>query len=172
MTAIRAVAFWVFSFALCAQTVPNDVSGWDKIKWGMTISAVRAAYSIDAQPTSADGWTLLTLAPVKIANVRMDVQVEAREGTDKITAVRLWSFFGLAGSAPQAGAQDFDALRTKLIQEYGQPAKEEMKRGENFHLIKTVLWTFPSSSILLTLEQSAALPNLGDIYVDYTATNK
>ena len=30
-----------------------------------------------------------------------------------------------------------------LIQKYGQPAGEEEKRGENTHLIKTVLWTFP-----------------------------
>ncbi len=47
-----------------------------------------------------------------------------------------------------------------------------MKRGENFRLIKTVLWTFPPPSILMTLEQSASLPNLGTIYLDYTATDK
>jgi hypothetical protein len=59
-----------------------------------------------------------------------------------------------------------------LIQKYGPPASEEAKRGENFRLLKTVLWTFPSTSILMTLEQSASLPNLGNIILDYTATDK
>lgn len=46
-----------------------------------------------------------------------------------------------------------------------------MKRGgENTHLFKTALWMFPSTSISLSLEQSTALPNLGTIYLEYTAT--
>jgi hypothetical protein len=106
----------------------------------------------------------------------MGVQVGAQSGSDKtpsvekITLVRLWSYFGLATSAPLAGPQDFDTLRTVLIEEYGHPTNEEVKRGENFRLIETVLWKFPSTAILMTLEQSSSLPNLGNIYLDYTAT--
>jgi hypothetical protein len=101
----------------------------------------------------------------------MGVQVGARAGAEKVTSVRLWSFFGVPNAAPFAGPQDFDTLRTTLIQKYGHPANEETRRGENGRIIKTVLWTFPSTSIILTLEQSTSLPNLGTIYLDYTAVS-
>ncbi len=71
-----------------------------------------------------------------------------------------------------AGAQDFDTLRTALIQKYGHPASEDVTRGDTSHLIKTVRWKFPSTSILLMLEQSGVLPNLGNITLDYTAADK
>jgi hypothetical protein len=156
-------------FALQGQPKPKDIEGWDKIKWGMTLAEARAAYPLDAEPQKNDTWTLLALDPVKIGDVELGVQVGARRGTEKITEVMLWSVFGLPNAAPSAGPRDFDTLRTALIQQYGRPASEEEKRGENSHLIKTVLWTFPSTSIFLKLEQSASLPNLGNIYLDYTA---
>jgi hypothetical protein len=159
------------AFALQGQTKPNDVEGWDKIKWGMTLAEARAAYQAGAEPQKSDTWTLLALNPVKIGDVELGVQVGARHGTEKITEVTLWSVFGLPTAAPSAGPRDFDTLRTALIQKYGSPASEEEKRGENSHLIKTVLWTFPSTSIFLKLEQSASLPNLGNIYLDYTAND-
>jgi hypothetical protein len=159
-------------FALFGQTKPKDVDGWDKIKWGMTMADVRAAYGIDTEPETKDGWTLLQLKPVKLGRVEMGVQVGARQDAGKVTSVKLWSYFGLSTSAPGASGQDFDALKMILIQEYGQPASEETKHGENFRLLKTVLWKFPSTSILMTLEQSSSLPNLGNISLDYTAANQ
>jgi hypothetical protein len=172
MIGVRVGVLVGLAVALCGQTKPKDVDGWDKIKWGMTIAEARSVYSIQKQPESNDDWTLLTLSPVKIGNVQMGVQVGARHGTEKITSVRLWSYFGLPSSPPAAGSQDFDALRTIFIQKYGDPAKEETERGENFRLIKTVRWTLPSTSILMTLEQSAAIPNVGTILLDYTAADK
>ena len=154
------------------QTKPKDVDGWDKIKWGMTLAEVRAGYSIDTEPEAKDGWMLLQLKPVKLGGVEMGVQVGARQGAGKVTSVKLWSYFGIPTAAPSAGAQDFDTLRTILIEKYGAPASEESKRGENFRLIKTILWTFPSTSIQMTLEQSSSLPNLGNIVLEYTATAK
>jgi hypothetical protein len=35
--------------------------------------------------------------------------------------------------------------------------------------VKTVRWKFPSTSIVMTLEQSAILPNVGTIYIEYAA---
>jgi hypothetical protein len=177
MTAVRLGALAALCVALCAQpksedVKPKDIDGWDKIKWGMTIAQVQSAYGIDARPETKDDWTLLQLNPVKMGGVEMGVQVGARQGTQKITSVKLWSYFGLPTSPPSAGSQDFETLRTMLIQKYGHPANEETKRGENFRLIKTVLWTFSSTSILMTLEQSSSLPNLGNIFVEYTATHE
>lgn len=166
--------FWAvaaLAVVLFGQSRPKDVDGWDKIQWGMTMAEARSAYDVDAKPATKDEWTLLELKPVHLSGVQMGVQVGAREGAGKISLVRLWSFFGLPSSPPLARPQDFDTLKATLIQKYGQPAKEEMKRGgENTHLFKTALWTFPSTSILLSLEQSTALPNLGTIYLEYTAT--
>jgi hypothetical protein len=170
MRAARFALLVLLALALYGQ--PKDVNGWDKIRWGMTIAEARSAYAVDTQPEINDDWTMLKLIPVKMGGLEVGVQVGARSGAKAITMVRLWSYFGLANSAPGASAQDFDALRAVLIQKYGDPAKEEMKRGENFRLIKTVLWTFPSTSILMTLEQSSSLPNLGNIIIDFAATVK
>ena len=170
INAVRFCAFSVVAIALHGQ--PKDVAGWDKIQWGMTLSQVRSAYGVDTRPESTDdGWLLLKLNPVKIGGVEMGVQAGARDGSQKITTVRLWSYFGLSTSAPTAGAQDFDTLRAVLIQKYGDPASEETQHGENYRLIRMVRWAFPSTSILMTLEQSTSIPNIGNIILDYTATN-
>jgi len=166
MTAIRLLALAGLALGLSAQ--PQDVHGWDKVRWGMSMEQVRAAYAIDARPETKDDWTLLELKPVKISGVELGVQVGARPGSGKVSSVRLWSYFGLSNSRPGAGAQDFDTLRTALIRQYGAPANEETRHGENFRIIKTVSWTFPSTSILMTLEASTSIPNLGNIDLLYT----
>lgn len=170
MRGARLGALAGLALALYAQ--PTDVLGWDKIQWGMTMAQTRAAYAVDTQLESQDGWTLLKLNPVKIGGVEMGVQAGAHDGSDKITMVRLWSYFGLATSAPSAGAQDFDTLRTVLIQKYGNPLSEETQHGENYRLIRIVRWKFPSTSIAMTLEQSTSIPNIGNIILDYTAAGK
>lgn len=170
MIAVRLCALIELAVAVCGQARPKDVDGWDKIKWGMTIAQARSTYAIEAQPETSDDWTLLNLHSVKVGNIEMGIQVGARHGSEKITFVRLWSFFGLPSSPPLAGPQDFDSLKAMLTREYGAPGSEETKRGENFRLLKNVLWTFPSTSIVLSLEQSASLPNLGNIFLEYTAT--
>ena len=170
--ALVAIAVVAFGQARPKDPKTPDIAGWDKIRWGMTIAEVRAAYGIDTEPETKDGWTLLQLKPVKMGGVEMGVQVGARQDAGKVTSVKLWSYFGIPTAAPSAGPQDFNTLRTILIEKYGAPASEESKRGENFRLIKTILWTFPSTSIQMTLEQSSSLPNLGNIFLEYTATAK
>jgi hypothetical protein len=148
---------------------PADIDGWDKVQWGMTVNQVRTAYAVDAQAQTQDGWMLLQLQPVMIAGVEMGVQVGAREAGGKVSSVRLWSYFGIPNSNPKASGQDFDTLRTFLMRKYGTPVKEDVTRGENGRFVKTVTWKFPSTTAVLTLEQSASLPNLGKIFLEYTA---
>ena len=172
MIVVRLCALIALAVALSGQIRPKDVDGWDKIKWGMTIAQARSAYAVESQPESKDNWTLLDLKPVKVGAIEMGVQVGARLGSQKISLVRLWSFFGLPSSPPLAGAQDFDTLKAMLTQKYGPPDNEETKRGENFRLLKTVLWKFPSASVQLALEQSSSLPNLGNIFLEYAEVDK
>jgi len=172
MIAMRFGALVALAVALYGQPKPKDVVGWDKIKWGMTIAQARSAYAVETPPESKDNWTLLDLKPVKVGGIEMGVQVGARLGSEKISVARMWSFFGLPSSAPLAGPRDFDTLKAMLIQEYGAPASEDTKRGENFRLLKSVLWTFPSTSIVLALEQSSSLPNLGNIFLEYAEVDK
>jgi hypothetical protein len=149
---------------------PQDVDGWDKIKWGMTVDQVRAVYGVDARPQTQDEWTLLQLQPVMIAGVEMGVQVGARQATGRVSSVRLWSYFGSPNSRPAASGGDFDTLRAWLIQKYERPSHEDATRGENGRFIKTVTWKYPSTTVVLTREQSASLPDLGKIFLEYTAT--
>lgn len=168
-TATRLALSITLAVSVYAQLKPKDIDGWDKITWGMTMADVRSLYHVDAQPETKDGWILLQLKPVKVAGVSMGVQVGARQAAPKVSSVRLWSFFGVPEAAPGAGADDFDTLRTELIRRYGNPASEQTTHGENFRLLKSVRWTFPSTSILLTLEQSSSIPDIGNIFLQYTS---
>lgn len=168
MIAMRLPALLTFAVCLLAQTRPKDVDGWDKIRWGQSIAAVRADYGVAKQPENKDGWSLLQLAPVKLGGVTMGVQVGAPQNSNKVAYVRLWSYFGLPDSTPGASAEDFDRLRSALLKQYGNPSNEEAHHEENFRLIKTTTWKFPSTTIQLKLEQSSSLPTLGDIELDYS----
>ena len=172
MIAVRISVVLILSVALFCQDKPKDVDGWDQIKWGMTIADARSRYGIEAKPENTADWMLLTLKPVRIAGVEMSVQAVAPRATEKISSVRLWSYFGLTTSTPGAGPKDFDTLRKQLTDDYGPPAKEETTRGLNFRLLKTVAWSFPSTRIELNLEQSGSLPSLGNITLEYTAAPK
>jgi hypothetical protein len=151
-TALRSTITVALAVALMGQDKPKDVDGWGKIKWGMTLAEARSAYPVDETERN-DYWTLLTLVPIKIGDIRMSVSVGAKHGTEKISKVSMWMYFGLPSSAQFAGPQDFDALKTLLITKYGAPANEETKR-DNGDRVRTILWTFPSTTIVLKLKQS------------------
>ena len=137
MIATRIIALAALAVALYGQATPKDVDGWDKVKWGMTIAEARSAYGIAAEPVSQDNWTLLDLNPVKVAGVQMGVQLGAKQGeAGKVSLVRLWSFFGLPSSPPLAGAQDFDTLKSALVQKYGHPATEEEQERRELPIVE------------------------------------
>ena len=131
------------------DTKPNDVDGWGKIKWGMTIAEARAAYNVESPLEATEYWNFLRLQSIKIDDIPMDVDAMAARGSDQITRVQLtWIFYGHPGGP--SGSQGFDKLKTLLIQKYGAPASDETKR-EFGDLTKEVLWVFPSTSVLLKL---------------------
>jgi len=138
-----------------SQAKTQDVTGWAKIKWGMTIEDVRSAYP----GATGDGTReRLFLEPVQIGDLSMNVSVSARTGTDRITKIELSNMDG--------GSRKFDGLKVLLIQKYGAPINEATKSDEANASVTTLLWTFPSASITLALRRGRG------IYLEYTATDK
>ena len=142
MTA-RLLLFVAVGLSAQAQSKPNDVAGWDKITWNMTVAQVRAAYHVEAQPETKDDWTLLQLNPVNMSGVQLGVQVGARLGVQNVSSIRLWSHFGIPNSPPGASAQDRqvqivgsgnnDHIRFHLVEHLGV-VSEELDAGRHLGL--------------------------------------
>jgi hypothetical protein len=158
----------VLAITLPGQTPPRDVDGWGKIKWGMTLADVSRVYEIDRHEDN-DFWTQLISQPVDIGDITMKVSFGAKHGSEQVSKVHLWMTFGRRDSAPTASAKDFDTLKTLLIQKYGSPA-DGGTETDGTDRIRTFLWTFPSTSILLTLTQGQNA--MGRIDLEYAATDK
>jgi hypothetical protein len=150
----------VLAITLLGQTPPRDVEGWGKIKWGMTIADASQAYVIDRHEDN-EFWSQLIAQPVEVGDITMRVSIGARHGSDQISRVRL--------SMNSATTRDFDTLKTLLIQKYGPPIDGET-RTDGTDGIRTFLWTFPSTSIRLTLTQGQK--GQGRIDLEYMATDR
>ena len=153
----------LFAITLLGQTPPRDIDGWGKIHWGMTIADASQAYVIDRHEDN-ESWSQLIAQPVAVGDITMRVSIGAKHGVEQISRVRLST--KLSG---KNGAEDSDTLKTQLIQKYGPPIDGET-RTEAANSIRTFLWTFPSTSIRLTLTQG---PNgQGRIDLEYAATDR
>jgi hypothetical protein len=156
MKIIRLCLAALCAITLLGQTPPRDVDGWDKIRWGMTIADASQAYVIDRHEDN-DRWSQIIAQPVVVGDITMRVSIAAKHGSARVSRVRL---------STNSGTEDFDTLKTQLIQKYGPPIDGET-RTEGTDTIRTFLWTFPSTSIRLTLRQGQ-----GRIEVEYNATDK
>jgi hypothetical protein len=168
MKSLRLCAVALFAVALSGQAQPRDIDGWGKIHWGMTIADASQAYVIDRHEDN-ESWSQLIATPVQIGDLLMRLSFGAKHGSEQISRVRLWMNFGGRNSAANASPADFDTLKTQLIQKYGPPIDGET-RTEGTDAIKTFLWTFPSTSIRLTLTQAQG--SQGRIDLEYDATDK
>jgi hypothetical protein len=157
--------------ALFGQVQPADLDGWDKIKWGMTLSEARTVYKAVIAPEVTSYGTTLTLDPVRIGDISMEARLESNHGSDRIIQAQL---------SRNARAQDFETLRTSMIEKYGSPISEKEIR-EGGDRIRTVLWGFPSTSVLLTITEDDYFKSrgpgesrngVGSITLVYHAINK
>lgn len=158
MRSLRLCIAAVFAVTLSGQAQPRDIDGWGKIRWGMTLADAGQAYVIDRHEDN-DRWSQLIVQPVVVGDITMRVSIAARHGSEQVSRVRL---------STNSGAEDFDTLKAQLIQKYGPPIDGET-RTEATNSIRTFLWTFPSTSIRLTLTQGN---NQGRIEVEYNAIDK
>ena len=152
-----------FALALPGQAQQADVNGWGKIRWGMTLDEASKVYIIDRHEDN-DYWSQLIAQPMVIGDLTMRVSIAARHGSQEVSRVRLTTNIG--GRNAQ---DDFDTLKAQLIQKYGPPIDGET-RAEGTNNVRTFLWTFPSTSIRLTVTENK--DGQGRIEVEYNATDK
>jgi len=158
MRSLRLCIAALFAVTLSGQAQPRDVAGWGKIRWGMTLADAGQAYVIDRHEDN-DRWSQLIAQPVLVGDITMRVSIAAKHGSEQVSRVRL---------STNSSAEDFDTLKAQLIQKYGPPIDGET-RTEATNSIRTFLWTFPSTSIRLTLTQGN---NQSRIEVEYNATDR
>ena len=152
-----------FAHALPGQAQQGDFNGWGKIRWGMTLDEASKAYVIDRHEDN-DYWSQLIAQPMIIGDLTMRVSIAARHGSDQVSRVRLATNIG-----GRNAEDDFDTLKAQLIQKYGPPIDGET-RTEGTNAVRTFLWTFPSTSIRLTVTENK--DGQGRIEVEYNATDK
>ena len=152
-----------FAVALPGQAQQTDVNGWGKIRWGMTLDEAGKAYVIERHEDN-DYWSQLIAQPMIIGDLTMRVSIAARHGSDQVSRVRLSTNIG-----GRNAEDDFDTLKAQLIQKYGPPIDGE-NRTEGANAVRTFLWTFPSTSIRLTVTENKDAQ--GRIEVEYNSTDK
>jgi len=163
MRALRICLAGLFAVILSGQAQSRDVEGWGKIRWGMTLNQASQAYVIERHEDN-DSWSQLIAQPVTVGDLTMRVSIAARHGSEQVSRVRLST--NVAGRNAE---DDFDSLKTQLIQKYGPPIDGET-RTEGTNAVRTFLWTFPSTSIRLTVTQGQN--SQGRIEVEYNATDQ
>ena len=158
--------------ASLGQTPPKDVDGWGKIKWGMGLPEVRAAYGRQAKASTlvddstSDYAEKLTVEKITVGQTSAIASIQARRGSDKITQVALHFLQTEATTGNATIRSDlYKELKVLLPSKYG-PAMEEDVLDT-----KTMRWTFPSTSIELRWFEPDII-NIGSVTVRYTAVDK
>jgi hypothetical protein len=154
---------------------PRDTDGWGKVKWGMTVEQVKAAYGAEAEnSTVVPGPNFifidrLTVPNVKIGELEMKASLQTPKGSDQIKQVSITLKAPLESpSFIRSGA--FDRLKGLLIEKYGAPANED-RTAERSSIIKTLLWSLPSTTITLIWSEGTRY-ELGYVELRYKAVDK
>jgi hypothetical protein len=143
--------------APAAVCQPQDVQGWTRIKWGMTISEAREAFqghvsdSRVATPPDALLVERFIVNDLQIGRITAEAAVETERDANAVVAVRLRA----TGAAGQTRTSTYSTLKHLLIMKYGAPQNEDHSPYGNGGTDSRVLWLFPSTSITLRWSESA-----------------
>ena len=161
--------------ALAAFCQPRDVSGWTRIKWGMTVSEARAAFpgqASDARVAAPQDAILVDrflVTDIQIGRITAEAAIETEQDSDQVVAVRLRAT-GASASGP-ARTSTFSSLKHLLIAKYGAPQSEDHSPFGNGGTDHRVLWLFPSTSITLRWTEMGNGEN-GFVAVRYEALDR
>jgi hypothetical protein len=171
----------------------NEVNGWGKIKWGMSLAQVRKEYAefkivpeTVAWPTITNGEmtlkTIIDTSKFRITHfdfdgMDVDVVVYKNPKADGVSQGALEPDLSTKASKNKNGGKNrfvrqeaFDHFRTLLIGKYGAPSNEQRVpqylAGHEDGFERTVMWTFPSTTIKLLLREGE--DPIGYVLVTYT----
>jgi hypothetical protein len=136
---------------LCADRV--DPVGWDKAKWGMTLDEVRAAYGDRASDSTAvPGPNFvyidrLTIKNVTVSDIEMLASIQTKRNSERISSVELGMVADVTGPRRER-EYAFVTFKSLLIAKYGTADNEDAERQPRA-VVKTLLWSLPSTSITL-----------------------
>jgi hypothetical protein len=176
----------IFAPAMAAPIFaqPQDVSGWGKIKWGVTIDEAKALYP-DLRPiqeTRGTGQALIfndfELDPSQAANITFyaektmgitDILLMFTKVGGKVGGMDIES---LPGSLPAKTRREiFDDMKKLLLEKYGAPKSDENRIEGGFERT-TMIWIFPSTLIEFQLSQSVRYAQLGRLSISYRSARK
>ena len=155
------------------QTKPNDVDGWGKIKWGITVAEAKAALGEQASgPTEVPGRNDILIERIVIRDFLIEdlhckVSIQSKRNSEVISAVDI--LVGDMRDPPFSRESAFDSLKKLLIEKYGSP-KNEDRKVEGRDVKSLVFWTFPSTAI--SLRRSEGRYGYGYVAVYYEAVDK
>jgi hypothetical protein len=153
---IGALLFLIFVPAF-AQT--KDTAGWGKVKWGMTVEQAKAAYGAEAEDSAVVPGPnyifidKLTLPNVKIGDLEMTASLQVPKGSNQIKQVTL-SLKADMQAPTSVRSWAFERLKALVIGKYGAPANQDTATVSD-DLIKTVLWSLPTTTITLRWSESS-----------------
>jgi len=181
-----ASAALIFAAAMATPILaqPQDIAGWGKIKWGMTIDEAKALYP-DLHPiqeTRGTGQALIfndfELDPSQAANITFYTEKTIGITDILLTFTKVGGRAGgmdiesLPGSLPARTRRGiFDDMKKLLLEKYGAPKSNE-NRMEGAFERTTMLWVFPSTLIELQLSQSVRFAQLGRLSISYRSVGK
>jgi len=137
--------------AACCQ--PNDVTGWTRIRWGMSYAEARDAFQgqVTDPRVATSPEALLTdrfiVTDLRIGRITAEAAVQTELESSQVVAVRL-RVTGASATGP-ARTGTFSTLKHLLIMKYGSPQDEYHSPYGSGEIDTRLLWLFPSTSITL-----------------------
>ncbi len=168
---------WIGAWTLATSVAgcqPKDVEGWSNLKWGMTVTEAKRVFGDQAsEPTEKPGPNFVLIDRIIVKNIRIgdttaSAAIQTKRNSDVVTAVTIEA----AGLHDPRRADIFTMLKTMLIEKYGTPKNEDRKADGRGNTDSTVVWSFPSTSIMLLWSEASPRYGFGYVTIRYEAVDK
>ena len=149
-TRLAGLLLLTASAAVCQS---NDIQGWTRIKWGMTVSEAREAFQGQvsdprvATPPDAILVDRFIVTGLQIGRITAEAAVQTERDSNQVVAVRIRATSPIATGL--ARTSTYSTLKHLLITKYGTPQNEDHSPYGSGGTDSRVLWLFPSTSITL-----------------------